>query len=228
MRMAGLRPIIEDKGKQELAFWRKRVTAEGILSNAHYEPLYTTMFELPKSFFDRKRILDIGCGPRGSLEWAVNARQRLGLDPLAAGYRAFGTASHRMVYVGARAEQMPFVDGQFDVVTSLNSLDHVDNLLDVLDEVSRVTRPGGSFLLEVEVGHEPTPTEPNALWFDVTDVLLGSYELIYERRFEMPIRGHSVHDAYGIGVTFDEVRRRHPGVLVAHLRRIGNGPRSNR
>jgi len=72
------------KEANELYYWRQRKNAEGTLSNAHYKDFYTIHFGLPESFYERKVILDIGCGPRGSLEWADMALRRIGLDPLAA------------------------------------------------------------------------------------------------------------------------------------------------
>lgn len=48
-----------------------------------------------------RRVLDVGCGPRGSLEWADRARVRVGLDPLVDAYRELGVADHAMGYVAA-------------------------------------------------------------------------------------------------------------------------------
>ena len=204
------------KESAELGFWRDRLAAEGTLGNAHYERLFTEMFDVPRSFFSGKRILDLGCGPRGSLEWATDARTRVGLDPLADRYRELGTGQHSMRYVNASAEDMPFDDASFDVVTSLNSLDHVDDLDSVLREIGRVTAPGGSFLLEVETGHDPTPSEPISVDADVLDRLAPWFEATGQRHFEMP-GDHFVHDAYWRGGPYDTSRERHPGVLVAHL-----------
>ena len=67
-------------------------------------------FGLDKRFFGDKRILDIGCGPRGSLEWADNATETVGADPLVGVYRRLGTDRHRMKYVEAGAERLPFPD----------------------------------------------------------------------------------------------------------------------
>ena len=110
--------------------------------------------------------------------------------------------------------------GHFDVVTSINSLDHVDDLDATLAEIARVLRPGGDFLLEVELGHEPTSTEPHSLWFDVLNQLEPSFEVVDQRAYEMP-EGHWVHAAWEDGVPFDRSRGRHAGVLVARLRRRG-------
>jgi SAM-dependent methyltransferase len=207
------------KGREELAYWRSRAEVEGTLNNNHFEALYTEMFGLARQFYDGKRVLDIGCGPRGSLEWATKAAERVGLDPLVDQYRTLGIDRHGMRYVSASAESIPFPNGYFDVVTSLNSLDHVDDPRTAMREIARVVRPTGTFLLEVEVGHSPTPTEPISLWFDILDDLAPYFTVVFERRYEMPPGRQDVHAAYQSGTPFDMSGGRHAGVLVAQLHR---------
>jgi ubiquinone/menaquinone biosynthesis C-methylase UbiE len=180
--------------------------------------LFTTLFGLDAGFYRGKRLLDIGCGPRGSLAWASRANRRVGLDPLADEYRALGADGHDMEYVAARAEEMPFEDGAFDVVSSLNSFDHVDDPARTVAEIKRVTARGGHFLLAVEVGHEPTETEPHSLSWDASD--------LFEPEFEIVERGEYERDA---GWIFDSALRRESfdhenparrtGVLTAVMRR---------
>ena len=98
--------------------------AKFIHERANYEYFYTVFFGLDLTHYDGKKILDIGCGPMGSLEWADQASIRIGLDPLANDYRSIGAASHNMGYVAAASEYIPFADEMFDFVTSVNSLDH--------------------------------------------------------------------------------------------------------
>ena len=162
-RLLGRRPRQPAKSDAELAYWQERKAEEGTLQASHYERFYTGHFELAREFFAGKRLLDIGCGPRGSLEWADMAAERVGLDPLVDNYRHLGIDRHAMSYVSAGAEAMPFADGHFDVVSAFNALDHVDDLDAVIAEITRVTRTGGSLLLIVEIGHAPTPTEPQTL-----------------------------------------------------------------
>src|SRR5258707_1268104 len=84
----------------ELSFWKTRYQQEaGLLSSKHYEKYYTTFFDLDRGFYAGKRLIDIGCGPRGSLEWADMAAERVGLDSLAKEYRKLGTDRHKMSYV---------------------------------------------------------------------------------------------------------------------------------
>src|SRR5690349_15969345 len=80
------------KERHELTFWRKKYREEGgRLGNSHYEHFYTVFFGLDRAFYVGKRIVDIGCGPRGSLEWADMAAERVGIDSLAKEYRKLGT-----------------------------------------------------------------------------------------------------------------------------------------
>lgn len=147
----------------ELAYWRGRKKAEGSLSNVHYRHFYTEHFGLSDEFYRGKVILDVGCGPRGSLEWAAMAGRRIGVDPLAREYLRLGADRHQMEYLCAPAEKIPLGDAECDVVFSFNSLDHVENVERTLAEIKRVVRPGGLFLLLVEVNHAPTQCEPHAL-----------------------------------------------------------------
>ena len=165
-----------DKRTYELKYWRGRSKAEGgKFGHAHYLQFYTTIFELTFADFDRKRILDIGCGPRGSLEWADMALERVGLDPLANDYVKLRTEPHKMSYVAATSEYIPFADGHFDVVTSFNSLDHVDDMQKTISEIKRVTKSGSVFLLIVEINHPPTPTEPITLGRESLELFMPEF-----------------------------------------------------
>lgn len=198
----------------ELAYWRERHAQEGRLGNAHYGPVFTDHFELAADRVRGSRILDVGCGPRGSLEWSDGANLRVGLDPLAFEYRAFGTATHRMQYVAATSDRLPFASASLDVVSAFNSLDHVEDVEATLSEVARVLRPGGDFLLLVDVNHEPTVLEPLSLAWDLP--LRGLFR-------EVRVRHYERHPA-GMLATLREARpfdhgdpRPRPGLLSAHL-----------
>ena len=151
------------KETNELKYWKRVRNKEGILSNDHYVHFYTGHFGLDGSYYTNKVILDIGCGPRGSLEWAGTASRRIGLDPLANEYRKLGAKHHQMEYIDAPSEKIPLNDSECDAVFSFNSLDHVENIDLTIKEIKRVTRPDGIFLLLVEVNHPPTDTEPHDL-----------------------------------------------------------------
>lgn len=189
--------LLPEKHKEhgEIAYWRNRRTLEGDLARGHYEYFYTTHFALTIDFYSGKRILDIGCGPRGSLEWAHDALECVGLDPLADKYLELGADKHRMRYVKSYAEALPFADNYFDVVCSFNSLDHVAHLDRTIKEISRVTKPGGLFLLLTDVNHQPTTTEPLTFSWDISKRFQNVFDVLDEQYYERVTGGlyASVH-----------------------------------
>ena len=159
------------KEYNELRYWRLRQRDEGVLAHDHYKTFYTDHFGLSDHDYQDKVVLDIGCGPRGSLEWATMAKRTIGIDPLAKEYLRLGADRHRMEYFDSPCENIELADGACDIVCSFNSLDHVEDVEQSLQERKRVTRSGGTFLLVVEINHAPTPTEPHTISTDIVDQL---------------------------------------------------------
>lgn len=154
---------IKTKELNELSYWKNRKKIEKEFSNSHYEYFYTTHFGIEKSFYHSKVLLDVGCGPRGSLEWADNAKRRIGLDPLASEYLKLGADKHKMEYIASGSENIPLENGECDIIFSFNSLDHLNNISDSIKEIKRCLTQNGVFLLLVEVNHPPTACEPHTL-----------------------------------------------------------------
>ncbi len=206
------------KQSSEYAYWSGRSKAEqGMLSNAHYEPLFTTVYGLTRDDYRDKRVIDIGCGPRGSLEWATMAAERIGLDPLAGRYRRLGISRHSMRYVQASSEHIPFPDGHFDIVTCLNALDHVDDFRQTVAEIKRITASGGLFLVSVEIDHPPSGTEPITISERDMELFGPQFTTLMSFKVGTP-RDHHLHRA---------VQLREPphvpglpGVYVAMMRRV--------
>lgn len=194
----------------EMRYWRGRVDAEGDLANGHYQAAFCDRYGLDPSFYDGKRILDIGCGPRGGLEWAHMAAERVGLDPLADSYRELGADRHAMTYVATEAEAIPFPDAHFDVVSTHNSLDHVDSVETVVGEIGRVTKQGGTWLLAVETNAAPTATEPHLIEWDFASELEG-WQVEDERH--LALFDHGMYASWERGVEWADG----PGFLAARL-----------
>ena len=173
-----------EKSDYEMSYWKSRKKAEGDLSNTHYIKYFTKHFDLSEEFYNSKKILDVGCGPRGSLEWANNALERVGLDPLVDRYKELGILEHKMKYVNSGSESIPFEDNYFDVVSSFNSLDHVDDLDKTIKEIKRVVKKGGLFLLLSDVNHKPTESEPISFGFDIVDRFRDSFQIVEEKHYE--------------------------------------------
>jgi len=175
---------INQKKQRELAFWIKKKIEEKELNYAHYQYFYFDHFKLNRDDLIDKKILDVGCGPRGSLEWANMAYERIGLDPLADSYRSLGINKHKMEYICGQVENMPFKSNSFDIVSSINSLDHVDNIDNAIQEIVRVVKPGGFFLLLVEVNHPPRTCEPITFSWDIVKEFLSKLAIIEEKHYK--------------------------------------------
>ncbi len=89
----------EVKTNAELDYWKSRKEIEGTLGNSHYEKIMLMVSGEDKSFFEGKVIADFGCGPRGSLEWADNAKTRYCIDVLVDDYVELGINAHDASYV---------------------------------------------------------------------------------------------------------------------------------
>lgn len=201
-----IRPFVPVSVKQhyEMKYWRSKKASEGELSNVHYEHFYTNHFEIDKNYYVDKTILDIGCGPRGSLEWADNASRRIGLDPLANKYLQLGAKHHNMEYISSPSENIPLSSESCDAVFSFNSLDHVDNLQKTADEISRVTKKGGIFLLLVEVNHPPTVCEPHGLTPQIIIELFQDTFKIDRLNLFKPTIEHSMYESVLDNEIFDD------------------------
>lgn len=149
----------------ETWYWIKQYWKNRNLPNSHYEHFYTKSFGLDSSDYKDKSIIDIGSGPRDPLQWATMTKRRVLIDPLNWIYRLLKTPSSYAVT--ANAENIPFPNESFDLVTCFNSLDHVDNISSVAKELQRILKPGGKLLIIVELGHDPTTCEPHRLSSDI-------------------------------------------------------------
>ena len=94
------------------------------------------------------RILDVGCGTGANVQMLSQFGDAEGVDisPDALAFcHARGLAK---VKLGA-AEELPYEDGSFDLVTALDVVEHLDDDVAGLREMRRVLRPGGRVLLFV-------------------------------------------------------------------------------
>lgn len=102
------------------------------------------------------RLLDLGCGPGGPLTFVVGqvGCQGWGIDlsekAIVAGRAraaSFGQESLVNLSEADLNQPLPYPEGSFEAVMSLDVILHVQDRLAVFSEVSRILTPAGKFLL---------------------------------------------------------------------------------
>lgn len=117
-------------------------------------------------------------------------------------------------------ERIPFADESFDVISSFNSLDHVDDLPAVVEELIRVLAPGGTLLLLMDVNHEPTDSEPLRLGWDVVTQFPLPLELMAQHHFEKAEGPRALYRSVWEPIPYDhDAGSDRPGVLLARFRK---------
>jgi SAM-dependent methyltransferase len=94
------------------------------------------------------RILDVGCGTGANLMMLSQFGETEGVD-ISQDALAFCRERGLQNVSHGAAEQLPYEDGRFDLVTALDVVEHLDDDLAGLREIRRVLRPGGRTLLFV-------------------------------------------------------------------------------
>lgn len=92
------------------------------------------------------RVLDVGCGPgtiTAGLARLVAPGEVVGVDTSPAVLTEAAEAAPGVRFVLADAHELPFADGELDVVHAHQVLQHLPDPVAALREMRRVTRPGG-------------------------------------------------------------------------------------
>src|SRR6267154_5389304 len=154
--------------KSNLEVVHYEVGAEGYRDVATYDHRYTgASAEYRQTVMSRayrdligslkgKRILDVGCGSgRGLVELAPESKFAVGCD---ASKDMLGVTARKLSttpswsLANSYAQQLPFASNSFDVVVTLNFL-HLFSLetqREMIAEMKRVTKPGGTIVLEFD------------------------------------------------------------------------------
>jgi ubiquinone/menaquinone biosynthesis C-methylase UbiE len=101
-----------------------------------------------------QRVLDVGCGNGYVLSRYAKGRANVvGVDLTWTGVSLSGQRFRLQNLSGqflqGNAETLPFHDESFDLVTSMGVLHHVPSMEKAINEIHRVLRPGGEFVIMV-------------------------------------------------------------------------------
>ena len=134
-------------------------------------------------------ILDVGAGDGHFASALFRAEPLAGIDPWLAPLKE---ASSREVYgilSQAQGDKIPFPAASFPTVISNSVLEHIPEVQPVLNDIGRVTEPGGRFIFAV-----PNQRFRTELWGmeTLTQLGLGKVAPNYSRVFNRMARHHNL------------------------------------
>ena len=94
-------------------------------------------------------VLDFGCGTGAFLEHLERFGRVQAVDGDASAVAFCHARGRSEVRLAPPGEPLPFPDGAFDLVTTLDVIEHIDDDVAALAELRRVLRPGGRLLVAV-------------------------------------------------------------------------------
>ena len=165
LKFAGLLSIPGVKHTAEFYYWYTALKKEGgTFLNGWYRGLMLRMAnETTNDFIREKVIADFGCGPRGSLCWATEAKDRIGIDVLVDQYRKLNIDEQNMRYVQSSETSIPLDSASVDILFTLNAMDHVDDFDVMCSEIHRILKPGGELIGSFNLEEEASICEPQTL-----------------------------------------------------------------
>ncbi|NOY57643.1 MAG: class I SAM-dependent methyltransferase, partial [Calditrichaeota bacterium] len=113
---------------------------------------YIALYQFATQFCKEKTVLDAACGlGYGSYLLAQNAEKVTGIEIIASNidFSLQNYQKDNLIFLVADATAMNFRDGQFDVVVSIETFEHIPptKALQFLEEFRRVLKPGGTLVI---------------------------------------------------------------------------------
>ena len=114
------------------------------------EPIlrYLRIRKIAKYITPNARVLDVGCGEEASTLTALSAKiaSGVGID-IRAKERTTGNIT--ILQSSFDGAPLPFTDNEFDAVLLVAVLEHLNHRVEILKEIKRVLKPGGTLVMTV-------------------------------------------------------------------------------
>ena len=138
------------KEKSKAAFNRQAATYDEDMKGQHARSLYTVLLE-ELSHIPFQSALDLGCGTGEMLKLILQEDTHKELCGIDLSEKMLAVAKSKLPeqvkLILGDSESLPFSDNAFDVVYCNDSFHHYPAPQNVLREVYRVLKPGGTFLM---------------------------------------------------------------------------------
>jgi ubiquinone/menaquinone biosynthesis C-methylase UbiE len=130
-------------------------------------------------------ILDVGCGGGGAVKILAQITSNgkvYGIDyakdilPTARWVNRASIRQGRVEIKHGSVSDLPFTDNTFDIATAFETIMFWPNLVDALQEVRRVLKPGGIFLISNEAYSDTRFAERNTKWARLVNFKLQTSE----------------------------------------------------
>jgi SAM-dependent methyltransferase len=139
--------------KREIEYWVK-VTEKGekvpFKSIYRFRELLTLLSNVRDLSFNEEKIVDIGSGPKCGILPLIKDGFKITIDPLFK-ERTIVNVSNNINPLIAVTENLPLRNESFDVIFSINMLDHTKNPFLTIKEIYRVIKKRGIVSLMVHV-----------------------------------------------------------------------------
>lgn len=157
-------------------------------------------------------VLDIGCGGGNTLARIaerVTEGHLVGIDyaetsvEASRAFNAALVAAGRMEILHGSVENLPFVDGHFDAVVTVESFYFWPNPEECLKEVARVVKKGGTFLLLAEIYERndlPESIREKIAGYQLTNPTPEEFERLFRAAGFAAVETHFKDGEYWIAV----------------------------
>jgi len=150
---------------------------------------------------DNEKVLDVGCG-NGTLICGISKKAKIHAHGVDISPKMIDECRARHPHINFKvsvADELPFGENEFDVVTMCCVLHHLDEPQKFFDEVKRILKPGGRLIISDP--YYPPPLKQFAEWVVFPIHNAGDKQLFTHNEFRrfFDENGFTVTDTYNRG-----------------------------
>jgi ubiquinone/menaquinone biosynthesis C-methylase UbiE len=126
------------------------------------------------------RILEMGCGAGGIIEYLAKSNECFGVDVSKSGVAIAKSKGLNVQLLDLNVSRLPLHDEYFDFVLCIETIEHLSNPIFCLQEVSRVLKRNGRFIVTI-----PNPRWGHKIASELDFTCEGFKRFLEESNFEI-------------------------------------------